>query len=73
MANVASSFDIAMTGIDFPHSVFSTQVVNRRAYGRHTWVIDTSATDHFVCSVDLLTTITTTMQTLVQLPNGESV
>ena len=36
MANVASSSNIAMTGIDFYHSVFSTQVVNRRVYGRHT-------------------------------------
>ena len=35
-------------------------------------MLDTSAIDHFVCSVDLLTTITATMQSLVQLPNGES-
>ena len=61
MANVASSSNIAMASIDFSHSVFSAQVVNRRAYGRHTWVLDTSATYHFICSVDLLTTITATM------------
>ena len=72
MANVASSSNTAMAGIDFSHSVFSAQVVNRRAYGRHTWVLDISATYHFICSVDLLTTITATMQSLVQLPNGES-
>ena len=72
MANVASSSNTAMVGIDFSHSVFSTQVVNRRAYGRHTWVLDIGAIDHFVCSVDLLTTITATMQSLVQLLNGES-
>ena len=35
-------------------------------------MLDTGATNHFVCSVDLLTSITATMQSLVQLPNGES-
>ena len=48
-------------------------MVNRRAYGRNTWVLDTGVTDHFVCLVDLLTSITATKQSLVQLPNGESV
>ena len=72
MANVASSSNTKMIGIDFSHNVFSTQVVNRKAYGRHTWVLDTCATNHFVCSVDLLITITATMQSLVQLPNGKS-
>ena len=60
MANIASSSNIAMTSIDFSHSVFFAQVVNRKAYGRNTWVLDTSATDHFVCSMYLLTTITAT-------------
>ena len=72
MANVASSSNTAMAGIDFSHSVFSAQVVNKKAYGRHTWMLDTGATYHFVCFIDLLTTITTTMQSLVQLHNGES-
>ena len=75
MANVASSStsaSVPMSGIDLSHSVFSAQVINRRAYDRCTWVLDTGATDHFVCSVDLLTSITATMQSLVQLPNGES-
>ena len=74
MANVASSSNstnVAMIGMDFSHSVFAAQVVNRRAYGSNTWVLDISATDHFVCSVDLLTSITTTRKSLVQLPNGE--
>ena len=60
MANIASSSNTAMTSIDFSHSVFFAQVVNRKAYGRNTWVLDTSATDHFVCSMYLLTTITAT-------------
>ena len=37
-----------------------------------TSVLDTSATNHFLCSVDLLTSITAIRQSLVQLPNGES-
>ena len=48
-------------------------MVNRRTYGSNIWVLDTGATGHFVCSVDLLTSITATGQSLVQLPNGESV
>ena len=75
MANVASSsasINAPMSGIDLSHSVFSAQVVNRRVYDQWTWVLDTGATDHFVCSVDLLTSITATVQSLVHLPNGES-
>ena len=47
-------------------------MVNRRAYGGNTWVLDTGVTDHFVCSVDLLTSIIAIRQSLVQLPNRES-
>ena len=68
MANVASSstsISAPMSGIDLSHSVFSAQVVNRRIYDKWTWVLDTGATDHFVCSVDLLTSITATIQSLV--------
>ena len=67
-----TSANLAMAGMDFSHSVFATQVVNRRAYGGNTWVLDIGATDHFVCSVDLLTSITAIRQSLVQLPNRES-
>ena len=73
MANVASSSksaNVAMAGIDFSRSVFAAQVVNRRTYGSNIWVLITGATGHFVCSVDLLTSITATRQSLVQLPNG---
>ena len=51
MANVVSSNASSMAGMDFRHPVFSAQVVNRRAYDSNTWVIDTGATDHIVCSV----------------------
>ena len=47
-----------MVGMDFSHSVFAAQVVNKRAYGGNTWVLDVGATNHFVCLVDLLTSIT---------------
>ena len=53
-----TSANLAMVGINFSHSVFAAQVVNRRAYGGNTWVLDTGATDHFVYSIDLLTSIT---------------
>ena len=64
--------DAPMSGIDLSHCVFSTQVVNKRTYDKWTWVLDTGATDHFICSVDLLTSITATTQSLVQFPNRES-
>ena len=47
-------------------------MVNRRSYDKWTWVLDTGGTDHFVCLVDLLTSITATIQSLVHLPKGES-
>ena len=49
---VSSSSTSAFAGMDFSHSVFSTKVVNRRAYTSDTWVIDTGATDHIVCSMN---------------------
>ena len=58
MANATSSStsaNMAMAGMDFSHSVFAAQMVNRKAYGGNTWVLDTGATDQFVCSMDLLT------------------
>ena len=57
MANVVSSNASSIGGIDLRHSVFSTKVVNRRAYNSNTWVIDTDATNHIVCSIQLLTSI----------------
>ena len=47
-------------------------MVNRRTYDKWAWVLDTGAIGHIDCSVDLLTSITATMQSLVQLPNEES-
>ena len=55
-----------------PHSVFFAKVVNRKAFGVETWVIDTGATDHIVCSMHLLTSFTAISHTMVELPNGEA-
>ncbi|XP_057965307.1 uncharacterized protein LOC131155874 [Malania oleifera] len=57
---------------NYNHSVFSAKVVNRRAYGLHTWVIDTSASDHIVCSIQMLTSCIEVSHTRVKMPNGEA-
>ena len=54
------------------HSVFSAKIVNRRAFGVETWVIDTSATNHIACFMHLLTSFSEISHTMVELPNGES-
>ena len=54
------------------HSVFSTKVVNRKAFSVETWVIDIGATDHIVCSMHLLTSFMKISHTIVELPNGEA-
>ena len=53
------------------HSIFSAHIVDRHAHNTSEWIIDTSATNHMVHSVSLLTTITSTINTFVSLPNGE--
>jgi hypothetical protein len=39
----------------------------------HLWIIDTGATDHMVCSISFLTTITSIIAKQVRLPNGNLV
>ena len=63
---------VVVISLNFKHSVFSTLLVNRKAYNMETWVIDTRATDQIVCSVSLLTLIIAILHSMVQLPNGES-
>ena len=72
MANVVSSNATAMASMDLSHSVFSTLMVNRRAYDSNTQVIDTGSIDHIVCFVHLLTNIIAITQSIVQLPNRET-
>ena len=74
MVNVVSLESNVVAGIlsCSPHSVFSAKVVNRKAFGVETWVIDTGAIDHMVCSKHLLTSFTAISHTVVELPNGEA-
>ena len=74
MVNAVSlpSNAVASTVSCSPHSVFSAKVVNRKAFGVKTWVIDTGATDHIVCSMHLLTSFTAISHSVVELPNGEA-
>ena len=53
------------------HSIFSAKVVNREVFHATDWVIDTGATDHMVHSIACFTTITATLNTFVNLLNGE--
>ena len=64
-----SSFATAMSGINLSHSVFFAKVVNRRTFSSDTYI---GATDHIVCSVSLLSSITAIANTIVELPNGET-
>ena len=58
MANsVLVTTPLAGKSCNLKHSVFATKVVNRYAYNYNTWVLDTGATDHIICSATLLTTI----------------
>ena len=53
------------------HSIFSAKVVDREVFCAADWVIDTGARDHMVHSITCFTTITATLNTFVNLPNGE--
>ena len=53
------------------HSIFSAKVVDREVFHATDWVIDTGATNHMVHSITCFTTITATLNTFVNLPNGE--
>ena len=57
---------------DSKHSIFSAKIINRTAFESHVWVIDTGASDHIVCSVSMLTSITSISHCVVKLPNGKS-
>lgn len=69
---IAGEFSPYFLEPNLTHLVFSAKNVNRKAYGSDIWVLDSRATDHIVCYKDLLTTITTVTQTMVELPNGET-
>ena len=54
------------------HSIFSAKTVTREAFSASDWVIDTSTIDHMVHSISCFTSITATLNTYVNLPNGET-
>ena len=54
------------------HPVFFAKIINRRAYDSNTWVINTGASDHIVCSMKLLTSYIEISRAMVELPNGEA-
>ncbi|XP_075651855.1 uncharacterized protein LOC142622291 [Castanea sativa] len=74
-----SSFVETMSGINsllhftpsLKHSIFSAKVVNKEVLNATDWVIDIEATDHMVHSITCFTTVTATLNTYVNLPNGE--
>ena len=59
--------------LNMQHSIFANNPINKTAYGKETWVLDTGATDHIVHLVKLFTKITSLVSSFVQLPNGERV
>ena len=56
----------------FQHSIFSARKVDRTTFNGSNWVIDIGTTDHMVHFVSCFASITTILNTFVNLPNGES-
>ena len=54
-------------------TIFTAEVVNRLAFDKIDWIIDTGATDHMVHSVLDFSSITCVSNSFVYLPNGEKV
>ena len=54
------------------HSIISTKIVDRKVFSETDWVIYTGATDHMVYSISCFTSIIATLNTFVNLPNGET-
>ena len=55
------------------HSIFASNVKFPMSLSKNQWVIDIGATDHKVHSILCLTTVTSTINALVELPNGKFV
>ena len=54
------------------HSVFSSSI-NTSHISSYDWILDSGATDHMVLSIHFFTTITSSIQISVRLPNGDMV
>lgn len=64
---------VAGNPMHLKHSVFLAKIVNRRPYRIETLVIDIGATNHIVCSKQLLTSYSKISHAMVELPNGKAV
>ena len=54
------------------HSIFSAKIVDRKIFSETNWVIDIGATNHMVYSISCFASIIATLNTFVNLPNGET-
>ena len=68
MSGIPPNFHFTPT---LEHSIFSTKTVNREAFKTTDWIIDTRAIDHMVHLVSCFTSITATLSSHVNFPNGE--
>lgn len=75
--HISSSLVPNFLGKEIPFSARRASVHNASSSPcsslSHSWIIDTRATDHMVGSIDLLTTIISTIHIKVKLPNGQHV
>ncbi|XP_075670228.1 uncharacterized protein LOC142639996 [Castanea sativa] len=70
--NQASTSQSTPLAGNLKHSNFSAKLVNRTAFDNSTWVMDTGASDHIICSISFFQTYTTVANCVVELPNDES-
>ena len=63
--NQASSSQSTPLAGNLKHSIFFAKLVNRTALGNETWVMDTGASDHIVCSISLFQSYTTVTHCVV--------
>jgi hypothetical protein len=75
--NITNQFScFNSTNLGDKHSVFSSTSLFQTAVKnavRYPWIIDTGATDHMVCSISFLSTVTSIISKQVRLPNGNHV
>ena len=68
MSGTTSSLSFKPT---LQHSIFFAKIVDKECFHTTDWVIGTGATDHMVHYVTCFTSVTTILNTHVNLPNGE--
>ena len=71
-SNQASTSQSTPLAGNLKHSIFSTKLVNRTAFGCSTWAFDTRASVHIACSISLFQSYIVVSHCVVELPNGES-